>query len=64
MLLNKNKALLKTQSDVRFDAVSGIYTTKEARLQQKKAFSGANFWLGDTSKSKSPFRGISAAWSL
>ena len=47
MLLNKNKALLKTQSDIRFDAVSGVFTTKEARLQQKKAFSGANFWLGN-----------------
>ena len=51
MLLAKNKTLKKTH-DPRADGLAGEYTSQETRLQQKKAFSGANFLIGDAAKSK------------
>jgi hypothetical protein len=53
MLLAKNKTLKQNQPDPRVDAISGVYTSQETRLEQKRVFSGASFLLGDKSQSKS-----------
>jgi hypothetical protein len=54
MLLAKKKAQGKPVPDPRADSIQGTYVAKEARIEQKKAFSGASFLLGGHYKSKLP----------
>jgi len=44
----------RSRSNIRHNATEGIYVPKESRIQQKQAFCGAHFNLGDPSQSKSP----------
>ena len=47
MLLANKTFLMKPKSvDIRHNSIEGSYTTKETRMEQKRAFSGASFWLG------------------
>lgn len=51
MLLQQKQK--KAMEELRNNGLDGIYVPKERRIEQKVAFCGAHFSLGDQSQSKS-----------
>jgi hypothetical protein len=42
----------RSNSNLKANPIEGIYVPKESRIEQKKAFCGAHFQLGDRNESK------------